>query len=147
MFYKEHLLLFRKGFTSPVDFFIVLLQGLPNVLVITFHLPFLVVTMLTRINVMPNATVFERQLFTATLTKQLSRFPSKRLLRKFIRGFTVFGLLCEFVLLTLFFPADRFLVIFLSRDMSDGVGTFSILNNEIPEDVDKDCDLQDWCFY
>ena len=101
--------------------------------------------MLTRLNVILDAALFERQLFTTSLTKQLSRFHSKRLLRIFIHlcwGFTVFGLLCEFVLFTLFFPTTgRFLAIFLLRDKSDGVGAFSTLSNETAEDVDNDCEL------
>ena len=54
-------------------------------------------------------------------------------------GFIVFGLLCVFVLFTLFFPTGSgFLAIFLLRDKSDGVGAFSTLSNETPQDVDKD---------
>ena len=54
-------------------------------------------------------------------------------------GFIVFGLLCVFVLFTLFFPTGGgFLTIFLLRDKSDGVGAFSTLSNEAPLDVGKD---------
>ena len=40
---------------------------------------------------------------------------------------------------SLFFPTGSgFLTIFLLRDKSDGVGAFSTLSNETPQDVDKD---------
>ena len=42
------------------------------------------------------------------------------------------------MLFTVFFPTDsEFLAIFLLRDKSDGVGAFSTLSNETPQDVDN----------
>ena len=57
----------------------------------------------------------------------------------FLGLYIVFGLLCVFVLFTLFFPTGGgFLTIFLLRDKSDGVGAFSTLSIETPLDIGKD---------
>jgi len=110
-FHTENLLLFRKGFTLPVDFFVVLFQGLCNVLIINF--PFL---------------------YSRCHSKRLLGI----FINPFL-GFIVFGLLCLFALFTLFFPTGGgFLIIFLIQDKSDGVGAFSTLSNKNPIDVCKD---------
>ena len=92
--------------------------------------------MLTRLNVILDAALFERRHPWQNNFPDATVKGSLGYSLTLFWGFIVFGLLCVFVLFTP--TGSGFLVIFLLRDKSDGVGAFSTLSNEIPQDVDKD---------